>query len=278
MSGTRNPSIQVRAGQGPSQSEGRVLLEPELVQEPDIGAVPAHEKGLGRPAGGGPALQEGIEVLFGIDPQEDHAQGAGVEDRNEDRQVDRLARGVPVKIQEPHSPGPQDLESVPREVRRRRLGRFGDGQARDASSIEQDNPVVLMGCLHLAEPCRDLRSRARVLRRLEPPPYQAGENGVAEEDGAIRQAFSPPPRQLAHLQLGDGGKLVPDLGAEVALVGPVGEVSGRRDARRQESNERDENDASAARTGRSNSHRHDFKPATKCPSSASEMRALSRPV
>ena len=69
---------QVRVGQGLSQSEGRVLLEPELVQEQDVVAVPAHEKRLGRAAGAGPTLQEGIEIPLGIDPQDEHAQGARV--------------------------------------------------------------------------------------------------------------------------------------------------------------------------------------------------------
>jgi hypothetical protein len=130
-------------------------------------------------------------------------------------------------------------------VGRSRLGPVRNGHPRDASRIEQDHPVVLVRGLDHAEPRPNPLLRAHVGGRREPPPHQAGEGGVSAEYGGITEPLSSPPRQIVDLQLGDGGKLMLYRGAETALVAPVGEVPGRRDARRQESKERDQYESSA---------------------------------
>jgi len=79
-----------------------------------------------------------------------------------------------------------------------------------------------------------------VLRLLEIALDQSGKGEVLVEKGGIPQSFFPIACELIHLQLGDGGKLVLHLSAEMLQVTLVIQAAGGDDDRRQDEENEDE--------------------------------------
>ena len=115
-----------------AQAEGRVLLEPEFIQKQDVVPIPADEQGLGSAAGGGPLLDERIEIDLRVDPQDHHAQRAAALslciDGRQEREVNGAVRRIPVEIHKGHLSQPQGGDGLPGQVSADRFGGAWGGQ------------------------------------------------------------------------------------------------------------------------------------------------------
>ena len=113
---SRHYSRNLRLFQRDTQIQRRILFEPEFIQEEGRGAFPAHQQRFSGGAADRPALDEGIQVFFGIDSHHQHTQRLvgmlRIENRRQYAQIDLSTDFVTIEICDRYPPRLQGFERL----------------------------------------------------------------------------------------------------------------------------------------------------------------------
>ena len=162
-----------------------------------------------------------------------------IENGGQDLQIYPLVLLIPVEILEDDLPPPQILDGARRNEGSAPFRSVGDDHLLGVTSVQQHDPVVLVGRLEMAQPLPNLIFSLPVLRLFEIAPHQARKRSVFVEYGGIPQPLLPEACEFADLKLGDGAQLALHLDAEIPFVVPVVIGTADDDPRGQEPEDQD---------------------------------------
>ena len=196
----------------------------------------AQQQCLGRPAGCRPALDERVNVGFGIDPQNKHPRrltiGDLIKDGNGERQIGNTLAAVLKKILQAHLAGAQDIGDKPGDGGALGLGIGRDHQPGVALDVEQPGLVILVIGLEFPHPLLKLLPGVSIRSIIQKAPHQSAKGSIFEQKPAIPQTLVPILGQLPHLQPGHCEKGLVNLPVIVLLVIPIGQEPRQQDAGR----------------------------------------------